>query len=188
MQDADDATLVLALRGGDPRAARMLWHRYATTVHRILRRTVGPSHDLEDLTQEVFLVVFKKANEIRAPKALRAYIAAVADLTGRHELRRRRARPRNDSWDAREPGVTVATQDTESRAALARLHAVLGQLHPKHRAAFVLRFIEQRELTQVAAALGVSLATAKRWTTRASAKMQIFVERDPLLAEYGAAG
>jgi RNA polymerase sigma-70 factor (ECF subfamily) len=184
LQDADDVTLVRALQDKDPRAARVLWERYATTVHRILRRALGPSSDVEDMAQEVFLTVFRKASTIRSPAALRAYIMSVAALSSRSELRKRWAHRLSPYWGTSLAESTPATQDTGARAALLHFYTLLSRLRPSHRTAFVLRFMEGLDYAQVASALGVSLATAKRWVARGAAKVQLLVERDPVLVEF----
>ena len=70
LSDADDATLAHALIAREPQAPRVLWQRFAPMVFRMLKRTLGPGHDLEDLAQEVFLCVFEKVRGLREPKAL----------------------------------------------------------------------------------------------------------------------
>jgi RNA polymerase sigma-70 factor (ECF subfamily) len=80
--------------------------------------------------------------------------------------------------------LDVVTPDTDAREALARFYAILDRVNPKDRSAFVLRFMEGLELTEVAAALGLSLATTKRRLARVWAKVVLLVERDPLLAQY----
>jgi RNA polymerase sigma-70 factor (ECF subfamily) len=184
LQDADDVTLVRALQERDPRAPRVLWERYATTVHRLLRRALGPSSDVEDVAQEVFLTVFRKAGTIRSPEALRAYIMSVAALTSRSELRRRWAQRFRPYGGTSRAESTPATQDTGARTAVLHFYALLGRLRPSLRTAFVLRFMEGLEHAEVGAALGVSLATAKRWVARASARVQFLVERDAVLVEF----
>src|SRR5262245_66306444 len=67
----DDALLARALierRAGAPAA---LWARFSPMVHRMLRRTLGPGADIEDVVQEVFLCVFQKVGACvsRAPCA-----------------------------------------------------------------------------------------------------------------------
>ena len=184
LQDADDVALVAALRARDPRAPRVLWERYATTVYRVLRRSLGPSSDVEDMAQEVFLTVFRKAETIRTPAALRAYLTSVAALTGRSQLRKRWVQ-RWSPYSGTEPAASApATEDTDARAAVQRFYALLGRLRPSQRTAFVLRAMEGLDHAEVAAALGVSLATAKRWVARASARVQLLVDRDPVLVEY----
>src|SRR5262245_25069926 len=89
LADADDATLARALIARDAQAPGVLWQRYGPMVFRMLKRTLGTGHDIEDLAQEVFLCVFDKAPGLQEPKALKAFVISVTVLTSRHELRRR---------------------------------------------------------------------------------------------------
>ena len=87
------------------------------------------------------------------------------------------------------PDVAAAGIEGADRAreALRRLYAILDQLDDAGRLTFVLRHIEGIELTEVADALGVSLATAKRRLAKVTARVLAMVERDPLLPEYARA-
>src|SRR3954471_19679408 len=105
LSDSDDATLARALIARDPRAPRVLWQRFAPMVFRMLRRTLGADHDLDDLAQEVFLCVFEKVRALREPKALKAFVISVTSLTMRHELRRR--------WVRRWVRLSGKTDDAE---------------------------------------------------------------------------
>lgn len=185
MDDCADAELALALIARDPKAPRALWNRFAPMVFRILKRAMGPGHDVEDLVQDVFLCVFEKVPALREPKALRAFVISFTMLTARGELRRlwRQSRIRRlDKGDASEDELVHV--DTDGREALGRFYAVLDRINPHDRTMFVLRFIEGLELTEVAAASGVSLATSKRRLARAWAKVILLVGRDPILSDY----
>ena len=181
LSEADDATLARALIARDPQAPRVLWQRFAPMVFRMLKRALGPGHDLEDLAQEVFLCVFEKVRGLREPKALKAFVISVTVLTTRHELRRRWVRLSRKS-DAAE--TEVVTPDTDAREALTRFYGILDRVNVNDRAAFVLRYMEGLELTEVASALGLSLATTKRRLSRVWNRVVLLVERDPLLAQY----
>jgi RNA polymerase sigma-70 factor (ECF subfamily) len=186
LADGDDATLARALIARDPRAPRVLWQRFAPMVFRMLRRTLGSDHDLDDLAQEVFLCVFEKVRALREPKALKAFVISVTSLTMRHELRRRWVRRwvrLSGKTDAAE--LEIVTPDTDAREALARFYKILDRVNATDRAAFVLRFMEGLELTEVAAALKLSLATTKRRLARVWARVMLLVERDPVLVHYG---
>jgi RNA polymerase sigma-70 factor (ECF subfamily) len=74
--------------------------------------------------------------------------------------------------------------DPIGRAALERFYTVLDRLDVRDRTAFALRYIEGMAMNDVAAALGVSLATAKRSLAHAQRRVLLHVERDPLLADY----
>lgn len=185
--DGDDAALVRALADEDRRAPAVLWNRYAPTVFGILRRVIGPDPENEDLAQDVFFAVYRRAPTIRNGHALRAFVASVAVGTAFHELRRRRVRGRSlraAAAELNERPTVAATADAESREALPRLYSIIDRLRPQDRAAFELRFIEELTLTEVRTKLNVSLATAKRRISRASRKVALRVERDPVLRDY----
>jgi len=185
LDQAPDEALVFALIAKQSNAARVLWQRFSPMVRRIARRTLGPVSEAEDLVQDVFMQLFAKVHTLREPRALKAFIISVTTLTLRRELRRRKLR----SWLGLRPDpltsdLRVVHPDPVGRAALERFYAVLDRLDARDRAAFVLRNIEGMAMNDVADALGVSLATAKRCLAHAQQRVQLHVERDPLLADY----
>jgi RNA polymerase sigma-70 factor (ECF subfamily) len=140
---------------------------------------------LDDLVQEVFLRLFTRVHTLREPKALKAFVISITTLTLRQELRRRKLR----SWlglrsDPASIDLRVVHPDPLGREALERFYRLLDQFNARDRTAFVLRHLEAMEMDEVAAALGVSLATAKRSVARCQRRMQANVERDPVLRDY----
>jgi RNA polymerase sigma-70 factor, ECF subfamily len=180
-----DAELVQALRDDDARAPGRLWERHAPAVRRLLGRTLGTSLDVDDLTQEVFLRVFVRLPALREPSALRPFILSVAANVLKWELRRR--------WVGRKvrlsdtgtlPDVAGASQDVESRHALRRCYQILDGLTAKERIAFVLRYMEEMTVQEVATTLSVSVSTAKRWVNSGAAKVAEGVGQDPDLRDF----
>jgi RNA polymerase sigma-70 factor (ECF subfamily) len=167
---------------GDSRAPRVAWHRFAPMVHRILKRTLGPGADVEDLVQEVFVCLFGRIKTLREPKALKAFVIAIAAMTVRAELRRRRTR--RMLWLDVPTSPMPVHPDPEARQALQHFYLILDRLGAQDRTAFVLRYMEQLELTDVASALQTSLSTTKRRLTRVWQRVSLLVERDPALAHY----
>lgn len=185
LDESDDADLARALIARDPQAPRALWRRFAPMVFRMLRRALGPGHDVEDLAQEVFLCVFEKVPTLREPKALKAFVISITVLTTRSELRRLWVRRWIRLSGKTDPtGQAVVHLDTDAREALARFYGVLDRVNAQDRTLFVLRFMEGLGLLEVAAAAGLSLATTKRRLARVWSKVRLLVERDPILAEY----
>jgi RNA polymerase sigma-70 factor (ECF subfamily) len=184
-QDAevDDATLVRQALTGDARAHRAIWRRYGTLVRSKLSRSLG-AQDVDDQVQEVFLRLFEYLGQLRDPHALRSFIIGITLRTAGTELRRRRCRwwlNLTATGELPEPG---STDDGETRQVVARLLEIVGQLAPQSSRVFELRYIEERELTEVAEAMSISLATAKRYLARASARVFAMSEREPALAVY----
>jgi RNA polymerase sigma-70 factor, ECF subfamily len=176
---------VQALRSDDARAPGLVWDRHAPAVRRLLGRTLGTSLDIDDLTQEVFLRVFVRLPALREPSALKPFVLSVAANVLKWELRRR--------WVSRKvrlsetgtlPDLAGASQDIESRHALRRCYQILDRLAAKERIAFVLRFMEEMTIQEVATTLSVSVSTAKRWVNRGAARVAEQVDQDPDLRDF----
>jgi RNA polymerase sigma-70 factor, ECF subfamily len=180
-----DAQLVAAALGGHTGAAAKIWERYVVLVRGILRRSLG-AHDVEDHTQDVFMRLFDSLPQLRDPTALKSFVFGIALRVAGTELRRRRMQwwLRLTPTGAPADCQLACHDDPEAKVALGRLYAILDQLGTRARLAFVLRYIEGMELTEVAAALNISLATTKRQLARAASRVFAMVERDPALAEY----
>ncbi len=66
--------------------------------------------------------------------------------------------------------------------------AILDQLDSRARVLFVLRYVEALELTEIALALDVSLATVKRRLSRVGDRVFALARRDELLLSYLSSG
>jgi RNA polymerase sigma-70 factor (ECF subfamily) len=180
-----DVELVAAFTRDEAWASAAIWERYHPLVRRILCRAAGPAADVDDLIQEVFIRLYRKLPGLRDAAALRGFVLAITTRVVQGELRSRWIRRwLRMSDDGGVPERAGEDTDHEARAALARFYAILDGLKPRHRMVFALRCIEGLELTEVAAAAGVSLATIKRWLPRITKRVFAQEERDPLLKAY----
>jgi len=180
-----DEALVAALRGRDPDAGALLFDRYATHVRRVLVRVLGPDPELLDLVHDVFVTALESVNRLTEPKALRGWLTQVAVFTARGKIRRRmRWRFLRTVSPQEMPEPEHRPTDFEASEALRSAYRVLGQLAPDDRIAFALRFIDGMELTEVAEACDVSLATIKRRLARARQRFSELSLGEPALAEW----
>ncbi len=189
LSGADDAVLARALMAGDEAAATVVWERYSPLVRGILRRSLGPYADVEDAVQDVFLGFFRRVGGLEDPGALRSFLIGISVHVAVSALRRRRVRRwlrLTDSGVVPEVAVEAGGGD-QAREAMARLYAILDRLDDAGRLTFVLRYVEGLELTEVAAALSVSLATAKRRLSKVTARVLVMIEGDPVLPDYARA-
>jgi RNA polymerase sigma-70 factor (ECF subfamily) len=184
---SDDAGLVAAVLAGQPAAAARLWDRFASLVRAVLRRTLGPSADaeLDDLVQEVFIRVYGSLGNLRDVGALRGFVVGVAVNVASKQLRRWAVgRWLRLTETGALPDATAPAEDLDARAAVARFYRLLDRLGREDRLIFTLRMVQGLELTEVADAVGVSLATTKRRLARTTAKLHAAAARDPMLAGY----
>jgi len=179
-----DKDLARSLVAGEAWSIAETWRRFAPMVLMMAERCLGSKSDAEDIGQEVFYPVFRKAKTLRDPAALRSFIYSFAIRTLRTELRRRRLH----SWLLLDPPEVPAddgyrTLDVESRDLLRRFYALLDRLTPRDRLVFILRRMESMTIEEVSSHLGISLSTVKRSMAHASNRLSRWIEADPGLAD-----
>jgi RNA polymerase sigma-70 factor (ECF subfamily) len=180
---ASDAELARALAVGDPFAPAAAWDRFANVARSVFWRALGPATDVDDLLQELFMTLFRRARDIREPNSIGSFVVGIALRLTRVELRRRRQRRNISLTDTGSvPDVRVPHDDFDGRAVVRRLYAILDELGTEERLAFVLHNIEGLDNPAVARALGCSLATAKRRIVKANERVLFRAKRDPELA------
>jgi RNA polymerase sigma-70 factor, ECF subfamily len=179
---ASEADLLAAVVAGKPAAIAELFDRYSRLVRQMLIRTLGSTFDVDDLIQETFLTAVRRAPTVRDPNALSSFIVGVAIRQARNELRRRAVR----RWIGLSPDESSSSRgsDALAREGVRHLNRALEQLDPSSRVLFVLRHVEELELTEIARAERVSLATLKRRLAKAERRFEAIAERDPVLRDY----
>jgi RNA polymerase sigma-70 factor (ECF subfamily) len=180
----DDGALVAALVDGHPGAPAALFDRYGSHVERVLASVIGIDPELPDLLHEVFARALAKVGTIEDPERLKAWITRIAVYTARGCIRRRKRGRWLRFW---EPEMLKDLPDgpspLEAREALAAIYDLLERLSTRDQLVFSLRFIGGLELTEVAVACGVSLATIKRHLAKAEGRFLELARHDPVLAE-----
>jgi RNA polymerase sigma-70 factor, ECF subfamily len=162
----DDATLVQWAMGGDRRAFDVLYRRHVDVVWSRLTRLIGPDPEREDLTQQIFMDVFRNLSRYRGEASFRTYLGRVAVNVACDHLGGRRRRPQAISAEILEtliaPEASPEAQ-AEQRQRLQQTWTLLDSIKPKKRVAFILRTVEGMSLEEVSGLVGASVATvAKR--------------------------
>jgi RNA polymerase sigma-70 factor (ECF subfamily) len=180
-----DAALVAALQAGKIEARKVFFDRNADDIERLLYRILGPDSEIRDLLQEVFLIALSSIGQLREPEALRGWLRGIAVRRARKcILRRQRWRFIQLFAPSDLPEREAPVPSAEVSEALRCTYAVLEQLPPDERVAFALRHVDGLELTAVAHACSVSLATIKRRLARAQRTFVSIAGRYPVLAEW----
>jgi RNA polymerase sigma-70 factor (ECF subfamily) len=159
--------------------------RYASRVQATLVAALGADPAVEDLCQEVFLGLFRRAAQLREPHALKAYLLGSAV---RIAAFKRRSRARRRHWFgllAFEPTHSAASGPVvEERDAVRALRRILDTLPLRPRMAFVLRYVEELSSKEIALALDISEATAKRAVVRGRERVLLLARRELALRDY----
>lgn len=182
-EPSDDAALVEGVVARRPQALAELFDRFAPLVRRLLGRTLGDRSDVDDLTQETFMVVVRRAAQIQDPSALRSFIVGTAIRVSKNELRKRAVR----RWVGLEdimPSLSIPPDDVVARQRVRHLCGALDRLDADSRSLFVLRHVEGLELTEIAAACECSVPTVKRRLARVARRFDALVRSDPVLRDF----
>jgi RNA polymerase sigma-70 factor (ECF subfamily) len=131
-----------------------------------------------------FVALLETIDRLESPASLESYLYGIALNTARRELARRRRWRLLHRAELPEQRVPAKQIGLDARRAVTELHGILNELSPKLRLVFVLRYFEGLELTEVAATLGFSLASTKRYLKKARSLVLARASRDPRLAEY----
>jgi len=178
------------LRRRDPDARTELVRRHLPMVERLVAAALGPDSEIPDVVHDVFVRALEGIGTLKDPRALVGWLSTLAVFTARDKIRRRR-RWRWIRFLAPDelPEAPAHGADADTRATLQAAYRALETLPTDERVAFGLRFVAEMELTEVAAACGVSLATIKRRLARAETGFVAAARTSPLLtARLGRGG
>ncbi len=133
-------------------------------VYRLAYRLTGNTHDAEDLTQEVFVRVFRSLSSY-TPGTFEGWLHRITTNLFLDGVRRKKrirfdalADDAHERMPGREPDPSRAYEDTHLDD---DVQAALDALSPGFRAAVVLCDIEGLSYEEVAATLGVKLGTVR---------------------------
>jgi RNA polymerase sigma-70 factor (ECF subfamily) len=143
-------------------------------------RSLGSRFEADDLAQEVFYHVFRKAKALHHPDRLRSFVYSFAVRELKSELRRKKAY----GWlSFHQPDLLTdlgsGTVDMEARDLLRKCHALLDRLAPRDRLVFTLRRIDSMTVEEIASVMGISLSTVKRSMARATSRLSRWIGNDP---------
>ena len=175
-----DVALMLRVQTGDHAAFAELFRKLAPKVLQYARRFVGSEARAEELTQDVFVQVFRFRHRYRPESRLSTWVFTITTNLCLNELRRPERQLRVDLWDHRDgegrpegpplpdPDAVTAEEGAATRELSRRLEAAIAELSPKQRAALLLSRIDGLAYRDVAEALGCTEGAVKALLFRAT--------------------
>jgi RNA polymerase sigma-70 factor (ECF subfamily) len=149
---------------------------HSARVYRLAYRLTGNKHDAEDLTQDVFIRVFRSLSTY-TPGTFEGWLHRITtNLFLDHARRKQRIRFDALADDAaerlpgREPSPAQVYEDTHLDP---DVQAALGALPPDFRAAVVLCDIEGLSYEEIAATLGIKLGTVRSRIHRGRSQLRV---------------
>ncbi len=182
----DDVELVIACQAGNKEAMEFLVKKHQRSVASLLYQLAPDWPDTSDLSQEVFIRVYRGINSLRNPKTFRSWLNQIVVNLFYDELRRRPRRLPTISIDApieSENGESDLIREIPDpsmkpdESSLARelnqlIKKSMAQLPEQFRTAIVLREIKGLSYEEIAEAIGCELGTVKSRIARARGRLQ----------------
>ena len=162
---AEDVTLVRRCLRGDATAIRTLVERFQAEVFGLCVRLLNNRHDAEDVSQEVFLRVYRSLKGWDAERPLKPWVMGIAV-----NRRRTLAHP----GGPRRPELVDYLQDTvagpepdDSTELLKEIREALAEVRLEYRTVFVLFHEQGQPYEDIAEVMERPVGTIKTWLHRA---------------------
>ena len=194
----EDAALVAALKDGSQQAFEILIAQYSQPLYSLIARSLQDPADAQDITQEVFIKVFRSIGSFHGEASLRTWLYRIAlhEASNQRRWWTRHKRQEltidssaNDSTDGDEPmclSSTLADQagspyDHAAQSELrARVDDALRKLPDAFRAVVVLREMEGFCYEEIADILQLPAGTVKSRLKRGRAALKDILIADGL--------
>lgn len=149
--------------GARPRTSESFEEIYATYfefVWRSLRRLGVPVAEVNDATQEVFIVVHRRLPEFEARSSVQTWLFSISLRVASDKRRTARRRPETPlERDVPARGTSDPHEAAARAQAVRVLYALLDELSDEKREVFVLAELEQMTAPEIAQALSINLNT-----------------------------
>jgi len=164
-----DSQLISQAAAGDHSAFHLLVERHRAMVYRVAYQFASNHHDAEDITQEVFIKVYRSLGRFRQDAQLTSWMYRIA-MNACIDYRRRHApagaAPFGEEAEQRMLNTPEEAPGPEERAYGRELGEVLEaeiqRLPPGQRVVFIMRHHQGLKLGEIADALGLAEGTVKR--------------------------
>ena len=168
--------VVLAARSGDATAFAALVHAETPAAYRLALSIVRSPAEAEDAVQEAFLRAWRDIGSLREADRWPAWFRR---LIVRSALDQTRRRPRVREVDLDLAFNVPRLEPSVHPADRLELIAAFDRLAPDDRAILALRFYQDLEIPDAAAALGIPLGTAKSRLHRAIGRLREQMRLEP---------
>jgi RNA polymerase sigma-70 factor (ECF subfamily) len=173
--DTDDLSLCRLAAQNNLAAFELLYQRYHRRTYSLCLRMTNSQTEAEDLTQEVFIQLFRKIGSFRGDSAFSTWLHRLTVNQVLMHFRRRSVKNEKTSDDGEIPEQTVSgTENPNKMPVIDRLalNKAIEQLPPGYKKVFWLHDVEGYEHEEIARMLNLSVGTSKSQLHKARLKLR----------------
>ena len=152
-------------------------------VYSLCFRMIGNSAEAEDLTQDVFVQVFRKLGSFRGESAFTTWLHRLTVNQVLMHFRKNHVRKEQLTEDGEIPVEIMIDRNTLNRSPVLdrlALDEAIAHLPHGYRIVFVLHDVEGLEHNEIASLLGCSIGTSKSQLYRARMRMRLLLRQRTL--------
>ena len=174
------AALVKKARAGNRVGFQELVNMFQEDIYRLAYYRTFSQMDAEDLTQEVFEQAYRKIDSLQEPQRFRSWLYSIAVNRCNDFLRRRKYLALLQMRTAQEQDFEITGKDMdnsyddriEKKRFWKQIKSMLNKLSAVERQVFTLRFMDHRNINEIAAILNKNESTIKTHLYRALNKVR----------------
>jgi RNA polymerase sigma-70 factor (ECF subfamily) len=175
-----DLSLAQAAGWGDMTAFEELYNRHHRRVYSLCLRMLQNPVEAEDLTQEVFIQLYRKIGSFRGDSAFTTWLHRMTVNQVLMHFRKRSVKFEKTTEEGETPVQIVSgTENPLSMKIVDKiaLDSAIEQLPPGYRSIFVLHDVEGYEHEEISRMLGCSVGTSKSQLHKARLKMRRLLKK-----------
>ena len=184
----NDVELIQQSLAGDQSAFAQLVKKYQKPVHALAWRKIGDFHIAEEITQDIFLQVYKKLATLQDPHRFEGWLYRIASRQCHAWLRKKHKQ--TQSLEETDPELiekmTYSQYIAEEQAKAATdaqrsiVHKLLSRLRESERTVVTLHYFGEMTCEEISRFLGVSASTVKSRLRRARLRLK---KAEPMIRE-----
>jgi len=177
---SSDFQLAQAAANGDMASFEELYQRHNRRVYSLCLRMLQSAHEAEDLTQEVFIQLYRKIGSFRGDSAFTTWLHRMTVNQVLMHFRKRSVKNEKTTEEGETPVQIVAgTENPRKMPVVDRiaLDRAIAQLPKGYKTVFILHDIQGHEHEEVAKILGCSVGTSKSQLHKARMKLRKLLKK-----------
>ncbi|MEA2642883.1 MAG: hypothetical protein QOF51_4277 [Chloroflexota bacterium] len=185
-----DQRLIDGVLARDSQALDDLYQRYGRPVYSLIYRILNDRGIAEDVTQEVFLKLWRQPESFNAARgSLGSWLLSVAHNRAIDQVRRRRVREElplpelRDSEEIVADGLADPADLAGSSEEAAAVRRALEQIPSAQRQAIEMAFFQGKTHVEISAELGEPLGTAKTRIRLGMRKLRVLLEAEGVVTQ-----
>ena len=184
-----DTYYIKRVQSGDTECFACLIDKYSRPIHSLVFRIVGNREDTEELTQDIFMKVYRNLDSFKGESSFSTWIYRIAYNTAISETRKKKYEllPFDDAVidNITENDVANAFGHVDKTEQIETLEKALGDLSPDERALILLFYMKDKSIDEISDITGLSVSNVKTKLHRIRKKLYILMTKKERKIRYG---